>query len=126
MLDEEISVGNAAADIMVLVPSHDEQVGQWQDGNRYSSIGKAARQGCDLARRHRRQFGHMADRHPSTAAVLLGQLAGEMNVHCLGRVADIEVDIDINVELAGELEDSADLTGMGGVVSRRAADSSHA
>ena len=118
MLDEKIGVGDAAANIVVLVPPHDEEVGQRQDGNRHPCIRQAARQGCDLARRHRREFGHVA-----AAAVLLGQLADEMNVHCLRRVADIEVDVDLHVELAGELKDPSDLTGMVGVISRRAADS---
>jgi hypothetical protein len=126
MLGEKIGVGYAAADIVVLVPPHDEKVGQRQDGDGYPGIREAARQGCDLARRHRRQFGHMADRDPAAAAILLGQFADEMDVHCLGRVADIEVDIDVDVEFAGELKDPPDLTGMVGVVSRRAADNSGA
>src|ERR1700752_913715 len=115
MLDEEIGVGDASSDIVVLVPPHDEKVGQRQDCNCYSGIGKTARQGCDLARRHCRQFGHMADYNPAAAAVLLGQVADEMDVHCLGRVADIEVDVNVDIEFASELEDPPDLTGMVGV-----------
>src|SRR5690349_21393295 len=110
MLDEKIGVGYAAADIVVLVAPHDEQVGQRQDGNRYPGIREAARQGCNLVRRHCRQFGHMTDRHPATAAVLLGEFADEVNVHPLRRVADIEMDVDVDVKLAGELEDPTDLT----------------
>src|SRR6516164_7998023 len=66
----------------------------------------------------------MADRDPAAAAVLLGQFADEMNVHFLGRVAHIEVDIDVDVKFASELKYPPDLTGMVGVVSRRAADNS--
>ena len=126
MLDEKIGVGHAAANIVILVPPHDEQVGQRQDGNRYPGIGEAARHGRDLARRHRRQFGHMADGDPTPAPIFLGQIANEMDVHCLGRVADVEVDIDTDVKLASELEDPPDLTGVVGVVSRRAPDDSGA
>ena len=126
MLDEKIGVGHAAADIVVLVPPHDEQVGQRQDCNRDPGLGEATRQGRDLARRHRRQFGHMAHCNPAAAAVLLGQFADEVDVHCLGRVADIEVNIDVDVEFASELKDPPDLTGVVSVVSRRAPDSSSA
>src|ERR1700759_470724 len=103
MLNEKISVGYTAPDIVVLVPPHYEQVGQWEDGDRYPGIGEAARHDCDFARRHRRQFGHMTDRNPTAAAVLLGQFAHEMDVHCVGRVPDVEVDVDVDVELASEL-----------------------
>src|SRR5437764_81888 len=41
MLDEKIGVGDAAANIVVLVPPHDEEVGQRQDGNRHACIRQA-------------------------------------------------------------------------------------
>src|SRR5215471_2076684 len=64
----------------------------------------------------------MTDGNPTAAPILLGQIADQMDVHRLGRVADIEVDINIDVEFTREFKDSPDLAGMVGVISWRAAD----
>ena len=53
---------------------------------------------------------------------LLGQLADQMNVHVLRRRAGIEMHVDIDAELARQLEHAADLSGMVGVVIRGGAD----
>jgi len=122
MLDEKIGVGHPAADIVVLITAHHEKIGQWQDSDRDTDIGKAASQSRDFGRRHRRKFGHMTDDDPPTATVFLRQFANEVDVHRLGGVADIEVNVDIDVELSRELENAPDLTCMVGVVTRGAAD----
>ena len=43
MLDEKIGVGDATADIVVLVAPDEEEIGHRQDGNRNAGIRKAAR-----------------------------------------------------------------------------------
>jgi len=64
----------------------------------------------------------MAHNHPSTAPVLLGQLADQVDIHSLRGVADIEMDVDVDIIFAGELKDAADLAVGVGVVAWRAAD----
>ena len=64
----------------------------------------------------------MAHNHPSTAPVLLGQLADQVDIHSLRGVADIEMDVDADIIFAGELKDAADLAVGVGVVAWRAAD----
>ena len=122
MLDEKIGVGHAAADIVVLVPAHEEEVGRRQNGDPDPGIGEPPGEGREILRRHRRQLCHMADDDPPAAAILLGQLADEVNIHVLGRIADIEMNVDVDIEFASELEDPPDLAGMIGVIARRAAD----
>jgi len=62
------------------------------------------------------------DHHPPAAAILLCQLADVVDEHSLGRVADIEVQVDVDIVFAGKFEYPADLAGGIGVVSWRAAD----
>ena len=112
MLHEEIGVGDAAANIVILIAAHHVEVGCRQDGDGDADIGETAGQYCHLARRHRRPLGHMTDHDPPAAPVFLGQLADEMDVRRLGRVADIEMNVDVDVVFAGELEDPPDLAGM--------------
>ena len=54
--------------------------------------------------------------------IFLRQLAHQVDVHAVGRRADVEMDVDVDVEFAGELEDALDLAGLVRVVARRAAD----
>jgi hypothetical protein len=49
------------------------------------------------------------DHDPPAAPVLFGQLADEVDIHRLGGVADIEMDIDVDIVFAGKLEDTPDL-----------------
>jgi len=58
-------------------------------------------------RRHCRQLGHMTDHHSPAASVFFGQLADEVHIHRLGCVADVEMDVDVDVVIAGEFEDSS-------------------
>ena len=122
MLDQEIGVGDPAPDIVVALAAHQIEVGQRQHRDRDAGIGHAPRQQREFGRRQRRELGHVADHHPAAAPVLPGQLAHQRNVERLAAVADIEMNVDLGVEFARQLEDPADLPGMIGIVARRAAD----
>jgi len=64
----------------------------------------------------------MASHDPPTSAILLCQLADVMDVHRLGRVADVEMQVDVDIVFTSKLEDSADLADRVGVVARGATD----
>ena len=55
------------------------------------------------------RVSHMADHDPTAAAVFLGQLADEVDIHRLRRVADIEMNVEVDVVFTGEFEDAPDL-----------------
>ena len=108
---EHIGVRDAAHARVVAVAPHQEQVGRRQHRDGDACVRQLPRQRRDLVRRQQRQLGHVADHDPPAAPVFLGQLAHQMDVHRVGRVADVEMDVDIDVELARELEDAPDLPG---------------
>src|SRR5919108_1751909 len=64
----------------------------------------------------------MADHDPSAALELIRELAHQVDVHGVGGRANVEMDIDIDVELASELEDAPDLTWLIAIVARSAPD----
>ena len=64
----------------------------------------------------------MANRDAAAALVFLGQLADQIDVQVVRRVADVEMHVDVDVELAGDLEDTPDLAVLVLVVARRATD----
>ena len=121
MRDEEIGIGDAASDIVILIAPHHEKIGRRQHRDRDANVGEAVRQDCELRGRYRRQFGHMSNRDPAAAAILFGQLADLMDVHRLGRAADIEMQVDVDVVFTREFENSADLAIGVAVVARGAA-----
>src|SRR5206468_10158497 len=64
----------------------------------------------------------MADHDPSATLELLRKLAHQMDVHGIGGRANVEMDVDVDVELASELENAPDLTCLIGIVARSAPD----
>ena len=62
------------------------------------------------------------DRDAPPVPVVLGELADEIDVHLVGAGTDVEVNVDIAVVLARELEDAPDLPGVVRVVPGRPAD----
>src|SRR5262245_66319623 len=64
----------------------------------------------------------MADHDPSAALELLRELAHQVYVHGIGGRANVEMDVDVDVELASELENAPDLTRLVGIVARGASD----
>ena len=52
----------------------------------------------------------MAYYNAAAALVFVGKLPHEMDIHRIGRVADVEMHIDVGVELARQLKNAADLT----------------
>src|SRR6516162_8125567 len=64
----------------------------------------------------------MADHDPSATLELLRKLAHEVDVHGIGGRTNVEMDIDVDVELASELENAPDLTCRIGIVARSAPD----
>ena len=64
----------------------------------------------------------MPDRDPSPVPVAIGELADQVDVHLVGAGADVQVDVDVAVVLARELEDAPDLPGVVRVVPGCSAD----
>ena len=64
----------------------------------------------------------MTDHDAAATFVFFRELAHEVDVHRVGRGPDVEMHVDIDIELARQLEDAMDLAGFVGVVARRAAD----
>src|SRR5262245_65712862 len=64
----------------------------------------------------------MADHNPSATLELIRKLTHQVNVHGIGGRANVEMDVDVDVELASEFENTPDLTCLIGIVARSAAD----
>ncbi len=107
---------------MVLVPTHEEQVGRGQHRDSHASVCKPLAEFAQPFRRQARVLRPVADGNPTAPAELLGEVADEMNVHVVGRGADVEVDVDVDVEFARELKNAVDLSGMVRIVTGRAPD----
>ena len=56
----------------------------------------------------------------------LGQLAHQMDIHLIRRIARIEMHVDVRIEFARQVEHTMDLSGMVGIVVRRRADDARA
>ena len=122
MLHQQIHVRHAAAHVVVLIAPHHEQLGRRQHGHRHTGIGDPPRQRAQIGDRHGGQLAHVPDRHASAQPVLLGQLAHQMDVHLVRRIAGIEMHVDVHIELARQIEHPMDLPGMIRIVVRRRAD----
>ena len=94
---------------MIVVAAHQEEIGRRQHRHAMPLSASCARKRRHLVRRQQRELRHVPDHDPAAAPVLLGELAHEMDVHGVGRVADIEMHVDVDVELARQLEDAPDL-----------------
>ena len=64
----------------------------------------------------------MADSYPASKAVFIRQLAHQVNVHLLRRIAGVQMHVDVHIELTRQLEDPMDLPGMVGIIIRCGAD----
>src|SRR5262249_45644298 len=64
----------------------------------------------------------VADVDAATVSIFVGELDHAVDVHRLGRVAEVEMQVDVEVVGAGELENATDLPHVVGVVTGRAAD----
>ena len=122
LLDEKVGVDDAASDVVRLVAAHEEQVrgGKHRDGH-----ARAGQTFCHLdlrVGRQRRQFRRVADRDAPTHPELLRQLAHQIDVEVVRRVAEIEMHVDVDVELAGEVEHATNLAGAVGVIPGRGSD----
>ena len=69
-----------------------------------------------------RELGHVAYGDAPAPAVLLGAVAHMLDGHALGGVAEVEVHVHVNVELARHLEETVDLPRWVAVGVGRAAD----
>src|SRR5262249_37427452 len=122
VLGEQVRIRYAANDGVVAVTAHEKEIGGGEDGDADSGVRQAACQGCHLLRRQQGEFGHMADHDPSATLELLRELAHQVDVHGIGGRANVEMDVDADVELASELENAPDLTCLIGIVARSATD----
>src|SRR5258708_21952120 len=64
----------------------------------------------------------MTDHDPSATLELLRKLPHQVDVHGIGGRANVEMDVDVDVELASELENAPDLTRLIAIVARSAPD----
>ena len=100
---------------MVLVASHEVEVGRRQHRDRHPGVGEAAGNGVQRILRDRRELGDVADGDAPAVAELLGLRAHVLDVHGLRRVAEVEMHVDVDVELARHLEHAVDLAARIGV-----------
>jgi len=78
--------------------------------------------GYEALGRHGRELRHVAGDDAAAAPVFFREIAHLMDVEVIGGGADVEMHVDVDVELAPELEDALDLRRPVGIVARRAAD----
>jgi hypothetical protein len=64
----------------------------------------------------------MADHDPAAELILLGQFEDAADIHMLGAVADIEMQVEIDIIFAREREDAIDLRRRVAVLARRGAE----
>src|SRR5262245_37714147 len=122
VLEQQVGIRHAADDGMVAIAAHEKKIGRRQHRDRDPGIGQAAGERGDLLRRQQRQLGHVTDHDAAATPVFFRELAHQVDIHGVGRGADIQVHVDVDVELARQLEDAADLAGLVAVVAWRAAD----
>jgi hypothetical protein len=122
VLAEQICIRHAANDGVVAVTAHEKEIGGGEDGDADAGVRQAACQRGHLLRRQQRQLGHMADHDPSATIELLRELAHQVDVHGIGGRANVEMDVDVDIELASELENAPDLTCLIAIVARSAPD----
>src|ERR1700737_5281964 len=105
---------------MIAIPAHEEKIRRRKDGDRDPGIGEATRKRRDFFRRQERQLRHMSHHDASATLELLRELEHEIDVHVVGRGADVEMYIDVNIEFSRELKNALDLARFAGIVTRRA------
>ena len=98
-----------AQHVVVLVPAHQVEIGGRQDRHRDTDVGEAPGDALELRNLQSRELGHVTHGDAPAVAVLLGAVAHVLDGHALGRVAEVEVHVDVDVELARHLEEPVDL-----------------
>src|SRR5262249_33733154 len=120
VLAEQICIRYAANDGVVALTAHEKEIGGGEDGDPDTGVRQAACQLCHLLRRQQGQLGHMANPDRDSTLELIRKLAHQVDVHGIGGRANVEMDVDVDVELAREPENAPDLTCLIGIVARSA------
>lgn len=100
---------HATRHVVVSVTTHQVEIGRRQDGHRDPRLGERARDRVQALARNRRELGEVTDRHPTLPAELAGLPAHVLRLHAVRGVTEVEVHVDVDVELAGQLEHAVDL-----------------
>ena len=108
--------------VVLVLPAHQIEIGRGQHGQRHARICQALRHGVECRQREARSLGDMADTDPAAALEFLCAPAEVIEIHALGRRAEIQVHVDVDVVVARQLEDAVDPAGRIAVGIGRAAD----
>ena len=108
--------------IMDMIAAHQKQISRWQHRQRHPRIRQPL--GRCFEGRHRkagRRPGYVADRDTTAIFVLVGTTADMFKVHIVSGRTEIQMHVDVDVELAGHLEDAINLPRRITIGVRRAA-----
>ena len=101
---------NAAWHVVIGAASHEEEIGRGQHRHRNAGFGEPRGRYVEALRRQGRKLGDMADRDAPGPAAPLGLAAHLVEVERRGVEREVEVQVDVEVALLGEIEDTRDLT----------------
>ncbi len=102
--------GDAAHHAVIHVPSHQIEIGRGQHGERHAGVGHALGALVEQRGRCAGELGDVADRDAAAVVVFLGLLADIKQVEIVRARAEVEMHVDVDVELARDLEDAVDLS----------------
>ena len=123
-MQELVGRHDAARDVVIvgMMAAHEVKIGRRQDGERHAGIGEPLRRRLEGRHRQARRLGDMADRDTAAILIFLRALADMLEVHAVGGRAEIEMQVDVDVEFARDFEDAVDLAGRIAVDIGRTAD----
>ena len=100
-----------APHVGVVAPSHEEEIGRRQHGAGDTGLRHAVRHARQMFGARGRELGDVADRDPPAIAEAIGEPAHLIEVEFVRALAEVEVHVDIDIELASHREHAVDLAG---------------
>ena len=94
---------------MIHVPAHQIEVGRGLHGERNAGVRHALGALVEQRGRRARQLGDVADRDAPAISECLGLLADVKQVEIVWIGPEVEMHVDVDVELARDLENAIDL-----------------
>ena len=108
--------------VVLVLPAHQIEIGRGQHCQRHARIRQTLRHGVECRQREARCLGDVADGDPAAILEFLRAPADVIEIHAIGRRAEIQMHVDVDVVVARQLEDAVDLAGRIAVGIGRAAD----